>query len=104
MSRKESQIRSCEALSKDWDESEYRISADNFEDLWRTFGPFQLAMFASNWTYQMVPFFSKFLCPGSAGTDAFAQDWKVGNLFCHPPIGEVYRVFRMKKSLRLTEF
>ena len=48
----------------------------------------------------MTPFFSKFLCPGTAGVDAFAQDWSEGWLYCHPPIGQVYRVLRMAERSR----
>ena len=46
----------------------------------------------------MVPFYSKYLCPGSAGVDAFSQDWSRGRLFCHPPISVVYRVLRMAEK------
>ena len=52
-------------------------------------------MFGSDWTHQMVPFYSKYLCPGTQGVDAFAQNWRVGNLFCHPPISVVFRVLRV---------
>ena len=48
----------------------------------------------------MRPFYSKFVCPGSAGVDAFVQDWSEGNLYCHPPIGEVFRVLRLASLQR----
>ena len=55
-------------------------------------------MFASDWTHQMEPFFSRYLCPGSSGVDAFAQNWSYGNLYCHPPIGQVFRTLRMAEK------
>ena len=99
-SRKEEQIQFCDEMSKDFDASEYKISSRDFERLWRKFGPFSVDAFASDWSYQMTPFFSKFLCPGTAGVDAFAQDWSEGWLYCHPPIGQVYRVLRMAERSR----
>ena len=98
MSRNEKQIQFCDQLSKDFDPSEYRISGKNFERLEDGFGPFRVDMFASDWTHQMVPFFSRYLCPESAGVDAFAQDWSYGNLYCHPPIGQVFRTLRMAEK------
>ena len=62
------------------------------------FGPFDVDMFASEWTCLVDKFYSKFLCPGTSGVDAFAQDWSQGNLYCHPPIGDVFRVLRLAET------
>ena len=73
MSRKEEQIQFCDNMRKDVDTSDYKISWDKFDRLRGKFGPFRVDMFASDWTKQMVPFYSKFLCQNSSGVDAFCS-------------------------------
>ena len=73
-------------MGKELDSSEYKISSKDFERLERKYGLFSVDMFASDWSHQMKPLYSKYLCHGTAGIDVFAQDWSIGDLFCHPPV------------------
>ena len=72
LSRESDQVNFFDKMSKDFDSAEYRILEENFEELEEKFGPFSVDLFASEWTYQMKPYYSKFLCTGSSGVDAFA--------------------------------
>ena len=56
------------------------------------FGRFSADYFASDYSFRMRPFFSRYISEKSAGSDAFAQDWSVGFGFFHPPVGIIVKV------------
>ena len=95
LSRESMEIKVCDALSKDFDMSDYRLCEQDFGMLWVRFGPFSVDFFSSSFTVRCRPFFSKLNCVGAEGVDAFSVDWGVwGNGFFHPPVGLVAKVLR----------
>ena len=64
----------------------------DFAGLVSVFGEFCADYFASEYSYRMRPFFSRYISGLSAGCDAFAQDWSRGFGFFHPPVGLVPRL------------
>ena len=88
LSRKSIEIQVCDALSKDFDMSDYRLSDQDFGMLWVRFGPFSVDFFGSSFAMRCRPFFSKLNCVGAEGVDAFSADWGAwGNGFFHPWLG-----------------
>ena len=65
------QITLCDKVSKDFDTSDYALSAECFCWLESLHGPFSCDYFASSQNFRMKPFFSRFDCSEAAGTDAF---------------------------------
>lgn len=95
LSRKSKEIVLCDALSKDFDMSDYRLSSADFGVLRSRFGPFSVDFFGSSFTARFRPFFSVLDCTEAAGVDAFTVDWGTwGNAFFHPPVGLVAKVLR----------
>ena len=86
------EIRFADRISKDLDFGDYRLSAEDFEDLVSIFGEFSADYFASDYLFRMRPFFLCYILGLSAGCDAFAQDWSRGFGFFHPPVGLVPRL------------
>jgi hypothetical protein len=88
LSRSSKEIMVCDALSKDFDMSDYRLSSLDFGMLQGRFGPFSVDFFGSSFTARCRPFFTLVDCAGAAGVDAFSADWGTwGNGFFHPPVG-----------------
>ena len=95
LGRESVQIQVCDYISKDFDTSDYRLSFEDFLQLAGEFGPFSVDFFASSYSRQFKPFFSKLPCSESAGTDAFSVSWARPQFgFFHPPVGVVVRVLR----------
>jgi hypothetical protein len=92
LSRESVEIRFADRISKDFDFGDYRLSDEDFEDLVGIFGEFSADYFASDYSFRMRPFFSRYISGLSAGCDAFAQDWSRGFGFFHPPVGLVPRL------------
>ena len=84
------EIRFADQISKDFDFGGCRISAVDFEGLVR--GEFSADCFASDYSFRMRPFYSRYISGLSAGCDAFAQDWSRGFGFFHPSVGLVPRL------------
>ena len=100
LSRESEEIRFADRISKDFDFGDYRISAGDFEGLVGVFGGFSADYFASDYSYRMRPFYSRYISGLSAGSDAFAQDWSVGFGFFHPPVGLVPRLMEKAREDR----
>ena len=92
LSRESEEIRFADRVSKDFDFGDYRISAVDFEGLVSAFGGFSADYFASDYSFRMRPFYSRYISGLSAGSDAFAQDWSRGFGFFHPPVALVPRL------------
>ena len=99
-SRETEEIRFADKVSKDYDFGDYRISGEDFRELVSRFGGFSADFFASDYSYRMRPFYSRYLSEKSAGSDAFAQDWSRGFGYFHPPVGLVPRVLEKAKEDR----
>jgi hypothetical protein len=92
LSRESEEIRFADRVSKDFDFGDYRLSDGDFKRLVYDFGGFSADYFASDYSYRMRPFFSRYISERSAGSDAFVQDWSVGFGYFHPPVGLLPRV------------
>ena len=95
LSRRSEEITVCDALSKDFDMGDYRLSRQDFECLELRFGPFTTDFFASSFGWQFSPFYTKVDCGGAAGVDAFSVGWGAPERgFFHPPVGLIVKVVR----------
>ena len=92
LSRESEGIRFADRISKDFDFGDYRLSAGDFEGLVGVFGEFSADYFASDYSFRMRPFFSRYISEKSGGCDAFVQDWSRGFGYFHLPVGLVPRV------------
>ena len=101
LSREEIQIKMVDRLSKEFDTSDYKLSSWDFQLLEQDFGPFEVDMFASSFSFQFHPFVSRVACSQAAAVDAFTLDWgKAGFMFLHPPVGEIVRVLRYAEACK----
>ena len=66
------QIQICDDISKDFDKSDYKLSSEDFSQLYQDFGPFSADFFASSFSHQFSPFYAKLACSQAAGTYAFS--------------------------------
>ena len=78
LSRESKEIRFAACISKDFDFGDYRLRGGDFEKLVYGFGGFSTDYFASDYSYRMRPFFSRYISGKSSGSDAFSQDWSEG--------------------------
>ena len=77
------------------DRSEWRLSAPAFALVEREFGPHTVDLFASRRSTQLPRFFSRWLDPESAATDAMQRPWRQeGNCYAHPPIALIPRILK----------
>lgn len=89
----------ADAISRPSRESTIRLAAAAFRALWTKLGPFDVDLMACSASAQrspsggqVLPFFSQYDCPGSAGSDVLAQDVSLvpgadtlAFGFCFPP-------------------
>ena len=99
-SRETEEIRFADKVSKDFDFGDYRISGRDFQRLVIKYGGFRADYFASDYSFRMEPFYSRYLSEKSAGSDAFSQDWSKGFGFFPPPVGLVPRVLQKAREDR----
>jgi hypothetical protein len=89
-------IRSVDALSKVYDDTDW--SCEAFMEVCQFFGVCPaLDVFASEYTHKCARFFSRYWCTGSAGVDAMSHSWKVpgaetGGCWIHPPFALLSQV------------
>ena len=67
------------------------LSVPAYKWLW---GPHDVDVFASARNALLPMFWSRSPAPGSAGTDAFCQDWSALNLWMNPPFGLMGRILQ----------
>ena len=81
------------------DRSEWRLSSEAFAHVERAFGPHTVDLFASRRNTQLPRFFSRWLDPDSAATDALQRPWQIeGNPYAHPPIVLIPKVLAKLKA------
>ena len=103
LSRDEPQIQEVDSLSKEFDTGDYKLSRADFEILEQDFGPFEVDMFASSFSFQFHPFVARVACSQAAAVDAFTIDWgRAGFMFLHPPVGLIVRVLRYAEACKAT--
>ena len=76
------------------DVEDWSLTNSFFEILNNTHGPFSLDAFANFYNNKVKRFYSLFHCPGSAGVDAFTQNWEGENVLMVPPVSAVGRALR----------
>jgi hypothetical protein len=97
--RTKEEVRYADGLSKDFDMGDYCIAEEDFIEVERRFGPFCCDFFASDFTFRMKPFMSKFRCEGSAGVDAFSAEWNRGRPgYFHPPVDMIVDTVRCARK------
>jgi len=75
------------------DRQEWRLSDEAFGKVEELFGPHTVDMFASRRNTLLPRFFSRWLDPEAAATDALSRSWALeGNPYAHPPIGLIAKV------------
>ena len=77
------------------DRQEWRLSDEAFGAVQQHFGPHTVDLFASRRNTLLPRYFSRWLDPQSAATDAFSRPWKLeGNPYAHPPIALISKVIK----------
>jgi hypothetical protein len=82
LSRESEEIRFADRVLKDFDFGDYRLSDGGFKGVVYGFGGFSADYFASDYSYRMRSFFSRYISERSVGSDAFVQDWWTGGGRC----------------------
>ena len=82
LSRESEEIRFADRVLKDFDFGDYRLSDGGFKRVVYGFGGFSADYFASDYSYRMRSFFSRYISERSVGSDAFVQDWWTGGGRC----------------------
>jgi len=81
------------------DRQEWRLSDEAFGEVEQAFGPHTIDLFASRRNTQLPRFFSRWLDPDSAATDALKRPWLCeGNAYAHPPIAIIPQVIAKLKA------
>ena len=81
----------ADKISKFKDSTGWAVSDRIFKFFDKIWGPFSADMFADIFNKKCDIFYSMYLCPGSAGVDAFCVSWKRGNLWLVPPVVPKWR-------------
>lgn len=71
------------------------MSQKNFQLFDRRWGPHTGDVFANEKNRKLSTCFSKYACPGSAGVNAFAQNWACYNNWLVPPVHLIGRTIRV---------
>ena len=75
------------------DRQEWRLSDEAFGKVEELFGPHTVDLFASRRNALLPRFFSRWLDPEAAATDALSRSWVLeGNPYAHPPIGLIAKI------------
>lgn len=89
----------ADRLSREEDPSDYMLSRELFKEALTRFN-FRPTVdaFASDTNAQMARFWSRWMCPGTAGVDALAQCWTKERVWANPPFVMAMQV--LNKVLR----
>ena len=89
----------ADKISRYRDFDDWSIDPQSFLTLQHLWGPHTVDRFASPHNAKLPRFNTRFFCRGSAGVDAFCQDWSVDNNYLCPPVSLIPQVIkRMKES------
>ena len=96
------EITLCDELSKVVAGQDWQLDPAVFQLLATRYGQPSVDAFADEGNAQIPRFFSRFWVEGTAGVDAFAQDWRAEQLvYAYPPfecVGRVYRHVMMMEA------
>ena len=91
-------------------DDDWRLCREAFLQVWDRFGPFDMDLMASSVNVQStpsgspLPFYSRFLCAGSARVGLLAQDLGAGAYYCFPHrsmVGPVVAYLSMRRGVRV---
>ena len=68
------------------DYDDWELALGFFRQLDELWGPFTVDCFATHYNKKVSKYFSRFWNPGTAGVDAFFQDWLHENCLVVPPV------------------
>ena len=73
-------------LSKIVDYDDWELAPEFFRQLDELWDPFTVDCFATHYNRKVPKYFSRFWNPGTAGVDAFFQNWEHENCLVVPPV------------------
>ena len=82
----------ADKLSKYVDVDDWATTEEFFTILSQKWGPYTIDRFANSENKKLGRFNSRFFCHGSAGVDAFSQNWEGANNYIVPPIRDIIAV------------
>lgn len=95
----------ADRLSREHDSTDWTLPPAAFSTLDATYGPHSIDLFASTESARCQRFYSRWMCPGSLGTNAFRYEWVGENAWANPPfhlVGAVVsHVLRTKTTVTL---
>ena len=84
----------ADELSKSYDTDDWSIDNETFYYIESRYGRLTFDRFSDDLNKKAVLFNSKFLCPGTAGVNAFAQNWKGEFNWLCPPVKLIGKTLR----------
>lgn len=88
----------ADEASRICDLTDWRVAQGTFLRLNALWGPHDVDRFADHENAKTPSFNSRYHCPGSAGVNAFAQDWRGKNNWVVPPFGLLGWVIRLMRE------
>lgn len=92
----------ADRLSREHDSTDWTLSSPAFDRLQARYGPHTVDLFASDKTARCHRFYSRWLCPRTLGTNAFAHAWTDENAWANPPFHLVGAVVNQALSTGAT--
>ena len=93
----------ADRLSRRSDSSDWRLHPEVYELIDELWGPHDVDLFATPLNAQLPTFFTWCHQPGSAGVDAFRQDWMVFQCpYANPPFAMIPRVLHYLRARKVT--
>ena len=81
----------ADAWSRTYDIDDWGLSDQSFQILVSKWGRFSADLFADHINKRCSPFWSRWPCPGSSGTDAITASWPPGLVYACPPFSLLSR-------------
>lgn len=75
----------ADRLSREHDSTDWTLLPAAFASLNAEYGPHSIDLFASTESARCSRFYSRWMCPGSLGANAFLHDWQGENCWANPP-------------------
>lgn len=75
----------ADRLSREHDSTDWTLLPAAFASLNAKYGPHSVDLFASTESARCPRFYSRWMCPGSLGTNAFLYNWRGENCWANPP-------------------
>ena len=88
----------ADRISKFKDTDNWAVSNAVFSYIEAIWGKFTCDLFADNLNTKCKKFFSKYVCPGTSGANAFKFNWRGGNNWAAPPVSLIGECLRHMKA------